>query len=444
MFFNFPEIRGVSDIWVLFKKFGTMNDVSLARNRLKNGHRFGFARFECVRDLTRLLEQLNKVQIMGWGLRAYKAHERKDNNWKVFSDRNSNEKYKTNTKGNNPRSNMGERVYGTSRIKKDEVVWKMNVSKAKENDDGKSGSLNKLDMEYFPPINVESKHIPTNESAPKANDSIKHNNTRENYSIPTFWSNLKKDKPEDSIRVVILDEKSNNNNLLDRAIVGEVINHELIDQFKTLCEEEGFCDFELKYLGGLDMMIVANSVEMVNIVLKNKNHGIRRWLLNVRRWDKFDLVAGRLTWIKVIGVPVSYWRETTFEKIGGWWGKVLDMENCELEGDQNLTFGKVLVKVTGCDVINDTVLVDDGLRTFYVKAIEDVNETIQMEIIKEHDAVDQKSSVHSDPDDMDEDPEQQSDDEENLVPVVDNSNVCRGDSKKIATEKSFLRVQKDN
>ena len=51
LFFNFPEKVEYEALWKIFKRYGDLTDVYLARERLKSGKRFGFVRFKRNGDL---------------------------------------------------------------------------------------------------------------------------------------------------------------------------------------------------------------------------------------------------------------------------------------------------------------------------------------------------------------------------------------------------------
>lgn len=42
MFHNFPNDWGMGNIWMVFKKYGTMFDMFMVQKRLRNGQRYGF------------------------------------------------------------------------------------------------------------------------------------------------------------------------------------------------------------------------------------------------------------------------------------------------------------------------------------------------------------------------------------------------------------------
>ncbi|KAJ9547331.1 hypothetical protein OSB04_019874 [Centaurea solstitialis] len=69
-FTNFPEQESKSSHWKIFKKFGVLVDLYIARKRSRWGKRFGFARFVKVVDWRGLEEKLNGIWIGSFRVRA--------------------------------------------------------------------------------------------------------------------------------------------------------------------------------------------------------------------------------------------------------------------------------------------------------------------------------------------------------------------------------------
>ena len=73
------------------------------------------------------------------------------------------------------------------------------------------------------------------------------------------------------------------------------------------------------------------------------NHGIKEWLDHIRSWSDDYRMEGRLTWIKVYGVPIDCWSERNFTKIASLWGIIVKLENCNFEKASSLAAGRILV-----------------------------------------------------------------------------------------------------
>ncbi|GJZ84479.1 transposon TX1, partial [Tanacetum coccineum] len=78
MFFNFPTDWGMGNLWMLFKKFGTVFDMYMVQKRLRNGERYGFVRFKLVTNVEELLKRLREIKFGEENLKVFVAYDRKN------------------------------------------------------------------------------------------------------------------------------------------------------------------------------------------------------------------------------------------------------------------------------------------------------------------------------------------------------------------------------
>ncbi|KAI3510537.1 hypothetical protein L1887_17605 [Cichorium endivia] len=78
MFFNFPTNTNVEKLWSLFRRFGKVLDIYMARKKLRNGKEFGFVRFSQVEAPRRLEAELNGAWIGMFKLRVFPAWRKED------------------------------------------------------------------------------------------------------------------------------------------------------------------------------------------------------------------------------------------------------------------------------------------------------------------------------------------------------------------------------
>lgn len=71
LFFNFPENWPVDQIWRLFKRYGDLVDVYMARKRLRNGQKFGFVRFKGVKSVEQMEQRLNTIWVGNFKVRVF-------------------------------------------------------------------------------------------------------------------------------------------------------------------------------------------------------------------------------------------------------------------------------------------------------------------------------------------------------------------------------------
>ncbi|PWA95552.1 hypothetical protein CTI12_AA006400 [Artemisia annua] len=295
----------MGNLWMIFKRYGTVYDMFMAQKRLRNGKRYGFVRFKFVRDVEGLLGQLQKIKIGEEWLRVYVAYDRRSNGYARSNDCGG----ERGVNGNNENRNYEIHKNG----------WYKN--------DGKVYSNGR----YVDVVNGNSKTTPTN-------------NTGNIMGMG---------------RTLEIADNDINREILVRSVVGEVKAMCFLSKLSVLCKEQGLERAEVKLLGGLEFMVVLDSEKTASNVLNDNNHGIRRWVHKLRRGDEYDRVAGRVTWINILGVPISYWGENTFRRIAVVHGTLLGFHNCRLE-ESNL-YGRVQIHTCSKGLIREELYVEgDG------------------------------------------------------------------------------------
>ncbi|PWA37518.1 hypothetical protein CTI12_AA589850 [Artemisia annua] len=181
-------------------------------------------------------------------------------------------------------------------------------------------------------------------------------------------------------REIMINEDDMNGEVIRKAIIGEVRNTEFIKELPEFCRVVGLLDVEVKYMGGMEVMIVLKSEETAKKVVENTEHGIRRWLWKIRRATALSRVSGRFTWISVSGVPISCWKEGVFKNIAQRWGTVKDSKNCNLYGSQSVIAGRVLIHTCEPALIEETLFIRIGRNRIKIFVREDLKDIIEFEI----------------------------------------------------------------
>ncbi|PWA60660.1 hypothetical protein CTI12_AA379910 [Artemisia annua] len=292
MFFNFPDSWEMGNLWMVFNKYGIVYHMFMVKKRLWNGQRYGFVRFKNIVNMELLVSSLRGIRIGTEYLRVYKAYDRRE--------------------GENQRGNMGQK---TEYQRKDTRSVRQVPIKERDNrrySDVLTG-LKKGDNNGDDVGDTEMKE-PGNED----------HKTETNKGV------------EDDVRTIEVMDCEIDKETLCRGIIGEVKKLEYLDKLPGLCEIEGLYNVAVKHLGGLEVMIIVDSVETVNNVLGDIEHGIRRWMWKMRKWDDQYRPSGRLTWLNIMGVPIACWNESTFKKIAALHGSIIDTNNYCLEGHQSV------------------------------------------------------------------------------------------------------------
>ncbi|PWA43798.1 Transposon TX1 [Artemisia annua] len=348
MFFNFPNGWGMGNLWMLFKKFGTVFDMYMAQKRLRKGERYGFVRFKLVTDVEALLKKLGEITIGGERLKVFIAFDRKIPG---VTDMGGNR-------------NVGDRKLGENRNYGNEMrkekVWSNN---------GWNGDTR--DHRNF----VEVVKGETKDKEKKGWNGEDGKDGDRKYDGKNEYMEEKQE-----VRTVEVEDDEVNIMTFNKSLIGEVRSLCYITKIASLCEEQGLSNVEVKLLGGLEVMMVFDTQETATNILGSVDHGLRRWVHKLRRWSKHYITPGRLTWISILGIPVSCWAESVFKKVAAIHGRVIGNVNCKLEGSQNLIVGKVQIHTCNNGLIKETLFVKVFGRKFRVEVIEEVGDIMEFEL----------------------------------------------------------------
>nr|GEV43320.1 hypothetical protein [Tanacetum cinerariifolium] len=115
-------------------------------------------------------------------------------------------------------------------------------------------------------------------------------------------------------------------------------------------------NIEVKYMGGLEVMVVLESEEAVKNVIENIDHGIRR-------------------------VPIVCWKERVFKLISSRWGDIMEFLNCNLNRSHGVIAGRVLIHTWEAKLITSKELyVKIGRNKCKVLVKEEVRDIMQFNI----------------------------------------------------------------
>ncbi|KAF5821201.1 putative RNA recognition motif domain, nucleotide-binding alpha-beta plait domain superfamily [Helianthus annuus] len=78
----------------------------------------------------------------------------------------------------------------------------------------------------------------------------------------------------------------------------------------------------LKYLGGLRVLLVFQNPEEAMLFLAEKEEVWSKWLASLSSWKGQLLDFQRLAWLSIKGVPLDLWDKSTFNAIGGKFGRI--------------------------------------------------------------------------------------------------------------------------
>ncbi|GKB29935.1 hypothetical protein Tco_0869336 [Tanacetum coccineum] len=172
------------------------------------------------------------------------------------------------------------------------------------------------------------------ESRDTSNDIKKDNGQRDNTSsyAHVVKSQIQENGERDSKPVLVLDGSCMNKQDYFCCLNGKVKEFGALANLKVVLGNEGFTDIDIRYLGGLWVMIVFDSVEVKeNFVFCT---GASSCFSQLIQTSSDFIIDGRVTWVEIEGIPLKVWNGNTFTWIASKWG---NLTKCEELGEGGLS-----------------------------------------------------------------------------------------------------------
>ncbi|KAF5771814.1 hypothetical protein HanXRQr2_Chr13g0569311 [Helianthus annuus] len=145
----------------------------------------------------------------------------------------------------------------------------------------------------------------------------------------------------------------------DKAIVGRVKDLWKLRKLSVLMKEADFRDLEIKYLGGMYVLIAFKSLEADLFRANASNFG---WFLNLDLWRGQVVAFERIAWLNIHRVLLHLSNNEVFDSVGRCFGTVIHASQMQTEV-YNLTSDCVGVLTDSVKRIEEeVVLIKDGER----------------------------------------------------------------------------------
>ncbi|GKA31131.1 DIE2/ALG10 family protein [Tanacetum coccineum] len=161
----------------------------------------------------------------------------------------------------------------------------------------------------------------------------------------------------DSKPVLVLDDSCVNTQDYSCCLNGKVKEVGVLENLKVALGNEGFTDIDLRYMGGLWVMIAFDSVEAKEKFLGGEL---------IQASSEF-ITDERVTMVKIEGIPLKVWNKNTFIRIASKWGTLLNVENLEKE---NYHCKRLCVLTKSMSHIFESFKINYKGKTYWVRAIE--------------------------------------------------------------------------
>ncbi|GJT86219.1 DNA helicase [Tanacetum coccineum] len=146
---------------------------------------------------------------------------------------------------------------------------------------------------------------------------------------------------------------------------GKVNEVGVLENLKVALGNEGFTDIDLRYMGGLWVMIAFDSVEAKEKFLLST--GVCSWFSQLIQASSEFITDERVTMVEIEGIPLKVWNENTFIRIASKWGTLLNVENLEKE---NYHCKRLCVLTKSMSHIFESFKINYKGKTHWVRAIE--------------------------------------------------------------------------
>ncbi|KAL4574523.1 hypothetical protein LXL04_021355 [Taraxacum kok-saghyz] len=99
---------------------------------------------------------------------------------------------------------------------------------------------------------------------------------------------------------------------LSNCLVGEMKDIEMLTKCMSMIQAYGLGDCDIRYLGGLNVLLEFNTKEVADCFLRNQKVNWSVWLLWLKAWDDKYWQDYKLTSVRISGVPPRFWITEVF------------------------------------------------------------------------------------------------------------------------------------
>ncbi|KAL4573748.1 hypothetical protein LXL04_020565 [Taraxacum kok-saghyz] len=160
------------------------------------------------------------------------------------------------------------------------------------------------------------------------------------------------------------------------AAKGPPYYHSLMN-VKNFKEVESCQQINMRYLGGLRMLLEFEHVEAANLFLDGENERWKPWFSSISKWHHDITHNDRIASLVIQGVPPHAWCEETFSLIAGSWGTVIIPESC-CEDNPNMAFGRVAIITNHPGIISSSFPIAIDNIKYSVNVLEDLEESAKL------------------------------------------------------------------
>ncbi|KAL4577011.1 hypothetical protein LXL04_013112 [Taraxacum kok-saghyz] len=305
---NFPGHWISRDLWKAVERCGLLVDAFVPRRRDCSRSTYGFVRFLKVKNIKVLLDMLNEMVVEGYKLRANvsKYPRGKLRNREMRSSREEKDFSWGLSSGNRP----SRKGYSYRDVLRGDLRGKSNGEKT---------------VELAAPVGLEQRKV----------------------KVPG-------------------EVAGRDSEWLKRCLVGEMKDLELLSKCMSAFQAYGLGECDIKYLGGLYVLLVFNSPAVTDCFLRNQKVNWSVWFDWLKAWEVNFSIQKRMVWLNITGVPADCWVSEVFSCIAKQFGEVMISFDCQ--GDRkSWSCGKICILTKAFGIIDpQEVEVSMGSKSFKV------------------------------------------------------------------------------
>lgn len=159
-----------------------------------------------------------------------------------------------------------------------------------------------------------------------------------------------------------LDEELPMSEHYNGSLIARALNMDILCQIHNLACSECSLDLNIKYLGGLFLLLSFPNQTEAEKFLHNKQVWVS-WFSKVEAWRGQSLPYERIAWLRIHGVPAHLWNPVVFDKIGEAFGRLIrPSKACWVDG--NFSYECVGVLVNNGNTISDNFVLKWSSKSF--------------------------------------------------------------------------------
>ncbi|XP_045791437.1 uncharacterized protein LOC123886142 [Trifolium pratense] len=354
-FINFPAQMSNFYLRKGFEVCGVLEDVFVAKKRIRYGQPYGFVKFSNVKNVSKLMNALNNVWFGYFRVKASVA----------LFDRNAPELGRNQEKHKDGLE-KGDKVQQPKAGKQSSMrhaAPKGSVNGLKtprQNSNCAGAVVSRAEKEGIdPPEGMQVGDIVIKLGARKEDLVQKADTTKE-----VARTSFKLEQPVDVVkkRQVLMrsyHSKPDDSKWAINGVVATISNGEAIHVVQNRIMDAGFSDLVLIPMGADKVFVRSSDNIDAKSMINNAKNFFKLVFSSWTTWDKETSPYRRGAWVRLYGVPLHAWNEQFFQLCVFECGGFLRTDSCSAEKNR-LDFARVLIATPELDIIKRsvTVLVD--------------------------------------------------------------------------------------